>query len=543
MATLAINILSLAFPILMLQIYDRILVNHSSGTLNVLVFGVAVAVLMEGSLRLARSYITSWAGISYEYAIASNAMRYFIDADLVHVEKHGAGERLQSIASFAKLREFYGGQALVTLIDVPFAFLFLGLIAYLAGWLAVVPFLLICVFGIIGWKTGKKLKNSIAARDASDNKRYDFIVEVLHGIHTVKSMGTEASFHRRYEKLEEKSSIDTYNSAVLSATSNNYGALFNEIMVISVLSVGAPMVINGHFTTGTLAASVLLAGRLMQPIQKTLSLWSRFQDFVLAEEKTKKIFATPQVKREEKIKHKVREGHLEIENVVFAYSGSAPILNNIKMELELGDTISISGDYNSGKSTLLRLMAGIYVPISGSVKIDNVEASSYIAEELVDHVGFMSDEGVIFQGTIMDNLTAFHPEYEKKAIEIAALLRIDKEVNKLPKGYETMLIDSQADPITRGLKQRIIVARVLVRKPRVLLFDNADRSLDRDGYNYVIRLLHLLKGKTTMVLVSSDQNIMRLADKEFILENGSLKDASRQDSKIYALRPFQELRL
>lgn len=541
-STLAINILSLALPIMVLQVYDRILANHSIGTLKVLVVGVTIVVVLEGILRIGRSYITAWAGMVYEYTLTSNAMRYFIHGDIAKMEKRGAGEHMQDIGSFAKLRDFYGGQALMTMVDIPFAVLFLALIGYLAGSLVLVPLILMVVFASTAWLLGNKLKKAIKAQGECDDKRYNFIVETLHGIHTVKSYGVESVFQRRYERMEEESSITNYNTAILSTRAYSLSIVFNEIMVVSVVTVGAPMVMSGHFTTGTLIASVLLSGRLMQPLQKALSLWTRFQDFRLASEKAKDIFSIPQVKKKMNLDTSDRSGTLEIKDMSFGYDDKL-LFDNINLSLEPGAVISIGGDHNSGKSTLLRLIAGLYVPNSGSVVVDGTEVSKYKAEDLIDHVGFMSDEGVIFQGTILDNLTGFNDDKENKAFEIAELLKITDDIAMLPSGYDTVLNDGVADPIPPGLKQRITLARVLVNKPRVILFDNADRALDRDGYNYIVKLLTKLKGKATIILASGDHNIMRLADREYILENGALQEVDSHDSKIYDVHSFRELKI
>jgi len=541
-ATLAINLLSLALPVMVLQVYDRILVNRSEGTLLVLGIGVCIAIFFEAILRIARSYTMSWTGSVYEYTLAANAMRYYINADPTKVKTEGTGRQIQNLGAFSKLRDFYGGQTMITLVDIPFAIVFLILISYLAGKLVFVPIVLIAIFMVITWFLGNRLMTALKAQGACDDKRYNFIIEALQGIHSIKAYGVEAVFQRRYEKLEEDSSLSNYNASLISTEGYTFGVLFNEIMVIAVVSVGAPMVINGDFTTGGLIATILLSGRLMQPIQKALFLWTHFQDFRIANETADSIFSIDQIQRQKGEGNHENAGTIEIKNLSFGY-GSNMLFNDINLSLRIPDIIAIHGGNNVGKSTLLRLIAGILQPSSGSVIVDGIHVSELASEDLVCHVGLIAAESVMFQGTIMENLTAFDESKEAQAIEIATVLKVDREIALLPHGYETKVNDGFADIIAPGIKQRIAIIRVLLNKPKIILFNNADKGLDREGYGYLINLLTMLKGRVTMIVSTDDQNISRLADRHYLLEDGNLSEVEAQSAAAFEIKPYKELKL
>jgi ATP-binding cassette, subfamily C, bacterial LapB len=541
-ATVAINLLSLALPVMVLQIYDRIIANGSVGTLSVLSIGVCIAIFLEGVLRIARSYITGWTGMMYEYSMAANAMRCYINADPAKLKKEGTGQQIQNLGAFSKLRDFYGGQTLVTLVDIPFSLVFIALISYLTGELVFVPLTLIFAFMIISWIMGNRLMQALKVQGKSDDQRYNFIIEALQGIHSIKSYGLEAVFARRYERLEEDSSLSNYNASLISTEGYTFGVLFNEIIVIAVITFGAPMVISGELTTGALIATLLLSGRLMQPIQKALFLWTQFQDYRLANETANEIYSIEQIKRKTMTERPPKLGHISFKNVAFSYREKV-IFSNINLELNLPDTIAIHGPNSSGKSTLMRLIAGISEPTEGEVKIDGVKSSSFLSEDLVHHVGLITSENAMFQGTIMENLTAFNEEKEAEAVALSKLLNIDKEIALLPKGYETKINDGFADTIAPGVKQRIAIARVLLNKPKIILFNNADKGLDREGYNHLIKLLTLLKGKVTMIITTDDHNIAKLADRNFILKNGVLREVKTQDSSIFEVKPYKELKI
>ena len=541
-ATLAINLLSLALPVMVLQVYDRVLVNRSDGTLVVLIVGVCIAIFFEAILRIARSYAMSWTGAVYEYTLAANAMRYYINADPMKTKIEGAGRQIQNLGAFSKLRDFYGGQTMVTLVDIPFAIVFLVLIAYLSGTLVFVPIVLITIFMVITWFLGNRLMRAIKAQGVCDDKRYNFIIETLQGIHSIKSYGIETVFQRRYEKLEEDSSLTNYNASLVSTEGYTFGVLFNEVMIIAVVSVGAPMVINGDFTTGGLIATVLLSGRLMQPIQKALFLWTQFQDYRLANETANSIFSIDQIQRRQAEANHETIGTIELKDVSFGY-GSNLIFSGINLSLRVPDIIAIHGANNAGKSTLLRLIAGISRPSSGSVIVDGIHASELASEDLVYHVGLIAAESIMFQGTIMENLTAFDESKEARALELAALLNVDREIALLPHGYETKVSDGFADTIAPGIKQRVAIIRVLLNKPKIILFNNADKGLDREGYSHLIKLLTMLKGKVTMIVTTDDQNISKLADRHYLLKNGNLTEVEAQSAAIFEVKPYKELKI
>jgi ATP-binding cassette subfamily C protein LapB len=541
-ATLAINLLSLALPVMVLQVYDRILVNRSDGTLILLTVGVCIAIFFEAILRIARSYAMNWTGAVYEYTLAANAMRYYINADPMKTKIEGAGKQIQNLGAFTTLRDFYGGQTMITLVDIPFAIVFLSLISYLAGMLVFVPIVLITIFMIITWFLGNRLMRALKAQGACDDKRYNFIIETLQGIHSIKSYGIEVVFQRRYEKLEEDSSITNYNASLINTEGYTFGILFNEVMIIAVVSIGAPMVINGDFTTGGLIATVLLSGRLMQPIQKALFLWTHFQDYRIANETANSIFSIDQIQRQKAEVNHESVGTIELKNVSFGY-GSNLIFNDINLSLRVPDIIAIHGPNNTGKSTLLRLIAGISKPSSGSVIVDGISVSELASEDLVHHVGLIAAESIMFQGTILENLTAFDESKELRALELAAILNVDKEIALLPYGYETKVSDGFADTIAPGIKQRIAIIRVLLNKPKIILFNNADKGLDREGYGHLIKLLTLLKGKVTMIVTTDDQNISKLADRHYLLKDGNLSEVEAQSAAIFEIKPYKELKI
>jgi ATP-binding cassette subfamily C protein LapB len=545
LCTLAVSILSLALPVMTLQVYDRILPNPGTGTLPVLITGVCLAIFLEALLRLSRSYVIGRSGAAYEHRMACSAMQKILNADLNQMGSYGVGEHLHRMGAVGKLRDFYNGYALTVLAELAFVPLFFALIVYIGQELAIVPAAVLCTFILISLWKGYRLRHTLKVRENVDDKRFNFLIESLEGIHTIKAFALEKFFERRYEALEENSTLANYKVTQETASTFNIGAIFSHIMVAAVISVGAWFALEHKITTGGLIAVLLLSGRIMQPVQKALALWARYQDYSLSRKNIESLFLTPQktiIKREHE-DNILPDGCLNVSNLSFQYKKEQkPILKNINLQLKRGDIVLISGSHGTGKTTLLNLIAGIYPPTDGKIEIDGESINTYQAEELARHVGYIRSQPIIFRGTIRDNITCFGQTNESQAREVAALLNVDKDVAKLPSGFDTLLSGNNTDSIPPGLKQRISIVRVLATKPRLILFDNADRSLDKDGYSMIYSLLARLKGKASMVLVSDDKNICGLAEHLYELENGTLIETENPFSRGN-VRPYKELKL
>ncbi len=545
LSTVAINILGLSLPIMTLQVYDRVLPNQGSGTLPVLVTGVCLAIVLEACLRLSRAYVTGRSGATYEHMIANGAMQKILNADLSRMGSYGVGEHLHRLASVSKLKDFYNGNSLITLTELLFVPIFLGLILYISGWLVAVPLVAIVIFAFLSFVKGFHLRDALHAREVADDKRFNFLIETLEGIHTVKSFSLERQFERKYETLEELSTRENYAVTQERAGIFNTGSIFSHLMVVCVISIGAWLVLSHSLTTGALIATLLLSGRVMQPVQKALALWVRYQDYSLAHKNITSLFDTPQqqIANADSNYNSSSNGELEINNLCFRFlDDESNILNKLDLKVDQGDVALINGAHGSGKTTLLNLIAGVYPPTEGEIIVDQNNINKYTPEKLTRHIGYIKTRGVIFRGTIRDNITCFGQSENEKVKEIAALFEVDRDVAKLPGGFDSFLNGDNTDNIPAGLKQKISIVRVLASKPRIILYDNADHSLDKKGYIMMYNLLARLVGMASMVLVSDDANISNLAKSRYELRNGVLQRIEKKETSS-VIHPYRELKL
>ena len=522
-ASLFLNLLGLALPLSMLQIYDRILPNHSVGTMVLLLVGVLAALLAESVLSYGRSHITGWIGARFEHQAACLGLQRMLMTSLHIYEKEGTGVHLDRMSSLATVRDFYAGQALMTFMDLPFALIYLSLVAFLGGWLVVVPSAILIIFTYSAMRIGIKLRAAIAKRMTADDRRFNFLIEVLGGIHAVKSMAMEAQMVRRYERLQENCAQSNHDVALESSTALSVSAFFNQITMLAVVAFGSLIVMNGDMTTGGLAACSMLAGRAMTPLQKALGVWTRFQSFILARERIQELFNLPfEAKPGLPAMPKVHGG-ISLDNVSFRFSDKLPwIIRNVSLDVAAGECVAITGENGSGKTTLLALMQGTLRPTEGKALVDGLDINDYDPKSVREQVAHLPQAGVLFQGTILQNLTMFRSSLEDTAIETASMLGLDEVVATMAYGFDTPVADGAYDSLPRGIKQRIAITRALVSNPKIVLFDEANASVDTAGDNFLRVWLERSKGKRTLILVTPRPSLLKLADRVYDLTDGGL---------------------
>lgn len=539
LSSTAINILALALPLMTMQIYDRVMANHAEDTLMVLSIGVIVAAMLEFTLRTMRSFIVSADGATFEQHAMDQAVSRLVESEPRSLASRTSASLMQDIASAGRLKDYYSGQMATTLmVDAPFALLFLGLAAYLAGSLALVAIGVLLIIGTYAWKQGLELEQLMHDRERQDNRRYGFITETLHAIHTVKAQCLEAVSVRKFENVQRNSGILTFNITRAQGETGTYSYLATQLMTVAIVCLGAPMAITGKITVGVLVACIMLSGQVMQPMQRALGIWLRLQDINVARNRLASL--TGRKEREYLADDQLNPnlGTLKMENVRFSYLPGQPILDGLSLEIGPGDAIAIQGAPGIGKTTLLEIMAGLSAPDSGRIQLCGMDPARLPQAVRNQYVAYLSTRGVTFVGNIMDNLTGFDTRLQNEAIEMADLLGLSQAIALLPAGYDTPLDGLATDVVPPGFKQRVAIARVLLRRPRLILYDNADQGLDRESYGAVFTLLTRLKRKASLVIVSDDRNMMSLADRVLDLRHGVLLPLS--DSQLALPSRFRQ---
>jgi len=527
----ALNILGLALPLAMLQIYDRIIPNAAFGTLGILVLGLGTAIIMEAVLRQARSAIIAWEGARFEHRTTVELVERFLDAPVAEVESKAIGTHLDRLNSVEAIRDFYGQQASLLLVDAPFLIIYLGLMAYIGGAMVLAPVLLVALFGTLAWVTGHALHDVHGKRKVLDDRRYNFIVEVLSNIHTAKGLAMERVLARRYERLMASSAALSWRANYLGSVSESFGSGFAQLSTIAVGGFGAWLVIHGQMSTGALAAATMLAGRSVQPLLRSLALWTRYQAVRLSMERMRAIASMPRERNEDAATLGALES-LTLENVFFRYVEEGPqLFAGLDLTIRRGETIGISGANGCGKSSLLWMLMGGLHPQEGRVTVNGAPIETINLKTLRQQVAFIPQRAVLFKGTVLDNLTNFDVDANlAQALDLATALGLDRYFAGVPDGYEMEIGAATNGGLPSGVVQRIAMVRALVGDPQLILFDEANAALDQAGDKLMRELLVRYQTRAAIVIVSFRPSLLAIADRQYHLRDGRLVDVTPQAS-------------
>ncbi len=530
-ASFGINLLSLALPIVILQVYDRILPNAALDSFGIMVIGLCGVVLVEAALRVGRSYIMIWIGARFEHTGAVAAFDRILKADIGRFEREEAGTYVARLQGMDALREFYSGQAALVLVDLPFVAIYIGVIWFIAGWLVVIPVALLVCFAVLSLTIGARLRTAVKRRSQTDERRHNFIIETLSGVHTVKSMAMEPLMIRRHERLQAQSADAVYELSRLNSLSQGLGGAFSQIAMVAIVSIGSLSVIANTLTIGALAATILLTGRALQPVLRAMGLWTQFQGIRLARQRIDEIYALPledttasEPNGPSGSRSPTLIGAMTLDAVSFRYRDDGPsILDNVSLVIRSGEAIGITGDNGTGKSTIVNLMSGICRPSQGRVLIDDRDMTTMDPVALRAQIGHMPQSGALFRGTLLDNLTMFREgDVVERAIDLAQALGLDEVITRMPRGLDTRLGETTVDTLPDGVKQRIIMVRALVDQPQIILFDNANAALDQQSDQRLGILLQRYRGSRTMVIASHRPSLLRMCDRCYRVIDGQL---------------------
>ncbi|CAA7615054.1 peptidase domain-containing ABC transporter [Magnetospirillum sp. UT-4] len=542
-ASVVLNVLALALPLALLQVYDRIIPNSSIGTLLLLLAGVAGAIFLESTLRVARAEIISWIGVQYEHKSACNSFTRIMNTPADELERVGAGELIERLGGLPTVREVFAENWTLVVCDLPFVLLFLGGIAYLAGWLVLAPTLVLAAF--IGFTLAGKAKAEKAIADFNQvrDRRQNFSIEVIQGVHSVKALAMEAQMIQRYARLQAAVAQNSHRVVSVNAESMGIAGIFSQLLTLSVVVFGGLMVVDNALTVGGLSACTLLAGRALQPIQKAVGLYTRWRQAVMMRDRFETIFALPQECQPASPVTSPLVGKVELKDVHFRpVPDEDPIFAGLELTVEPGERIAIGGENGAGKSTLLRLIHGSIAPHQGSVLLDGVPVGEYDRDHLLRHdgVALIPQRGELLRGTILENLTMFRAERRKEALRLAGLLGLDDVIYRLANGYHTRVGDGGSDILPRGVIQRVAVVRSLVSRPRVLLFDEANAAMDGPGDERLRNYFETLSRDVTLIMITLRPSLQRLADRMYRIEKGVLVPAVAAAPQPVAAAPAEQ---
>lgn len=524
------NLLTFALPLLMLQIYDRIIPRKGVESLTVLAIGVVIAIAVELIMRVARSHLMALSGDAFSRAMHERVFKRLLNSELSDIEKEPPGVHLDRISSIDRVREFRFGETAMATLDLPFAALFLIAIVMLAPALAVL--ILVLLGGALFITTF--LQSHVLAlsekKHEIDRRRYSFLLEVLNGIEPIKSFNLEAFMERRYERLMGSTAGIGMLSARRASFAQAVTGAIGQYTPAIVAGCGSILVIQQSITVGSLAAVTLLASRIVQPVLRLSALRSSEDDVRRAELELENFVNTTEQPAGTQNCDAIDT--ISLSNICVQRPGqSQPMYNNLNLELSRGEAIVIDGTNGSGRSSLLWLIMGYFRANSGRMLINGVDMSEYRPSELRERIAYLPPQPKMLAGTVLENMTNFQPErYLDEVFDIADALGVANYFAVHKDGLSTQVGYGLDAGLPTSVSQRVPLVGALVGHPDIILFDEANANLDFEGDQKLLNYLKNAKANAAIIMVTQRPSYAAIADRHYMIENGQLVDVTNNDT-------------
>lgn len=516
-----VNFLGLALPLTILHVYDRVLPNQAFNTLAMLVIGLIGVVILDSVLRIGRGAIMGWRAAAFGHSKSMDAMARLMASNSSQLKNTKGSAIISQLQALSDMSEFQGSTARLLLIDIAWVPVFAIVITVIAGPLIAVPTAFLIAFVIyISFQT-RRLRTIIDKREEVEERKYDFMLETLQTMQTVKSHAMEPLMMRRFERLQSSSSLELKHNVLSSQTIAQAAGLFALLMTLGVVVFGALMVIGGSLTIGALAACMLLSSQMMQPIMRSLSSWTQIVQNDHKKAEVDKLYAQISgqpaiIERVERHQPEFAPASISIRDLAFHGANDQVVFENINLDIAKGQFVGLKGADGSGRSVLLRNIMGELAPTHGEISVNGMAPSD--ARRLMAYVGQVPQ---VFRGSILDNLTLFGTYTAQDAKWVADLSGLSSEIHRLPDGFDTQLLGSSNPELSTAFSQLICIARAVVSKPSILLLDASNNGLDAKTESSFADMLQHLSGKMTIILATQRPSLLRQSDAVFELSNRS----------------------
>ena len=536
-AAFLINLFALATPLFIMNVYDRVVPNNAIETLWVLALGVGIVFAFDFLLRVLRNYFADVAGRGADTLIASRMFQQVMGMRMAS-RPQSAGALASHLREFETLRDFFTSATLTTMIDLPFVFIFIAMIWYVGGPLAYVPLVAAPLVFLVG--LGLQIPLNIFLRRAFSQaaEKHGILFEVIGGLETLKSMGAEGRMQRRWEQCVGETAKSGAQVRSLSTVAISFAAFSQNMVTVGVVIFGVYRIAEGDMTVGALVAATILAGRTMAPLAQVAGIATRFQQARAALKALDKIMTMPTERPDARafVHRPGLNGDIEFKNVVFSYPGQkSPVLNDLSFRIKAGERVGVIGRIGSGKSTIERLILGLYEPASGAVLVDGTDVRQIDPADLRRNIGCVPQETVLFAGSVRDNITLSAPNSDDAAVLRAARIAGVEEFTRLhPQGFD-MPVGERGEAISGGQRQAVAVARSVLADRPIFIMDEPTSAMDSGAENqFKIRLQEVIDGKT-LVLITHRASLLSLVDRLIVIDGGKVVADGPRESVLKRL--------
>ncbi len=541
-AALFIYMLALVVPLFFQIVIDKVLVNKAVNTLHVITIGIGIALLFDAVLNYLRSYLLLHATSKIDVRVATRTFGHMLALPMDYFERITAGVLTKHMQQGSKIREFLTGQLFLTLLDSAALIVFLPILYWYSWKLTLIVLFFSALLALtIGVLLGP-YRRRLEALYIAEGDRQAMLVESIHGAQTVKALSMEPTQRKKWDDRSAQAVAMHYRVGKISIAATTISKMLEKFMTVAIVFVGASLVFADEITVGALVAFNMISGRVSGPLVQLVSLVHSYQEAALSVRMLGEVMNRP---AEAGLGHGLRppiDGHIEFDNVTFQYNAtSAPALDGVSLEFPAGQIIGVVGRSGSGKTTVTRLVQGMYPVQSGLIRVDGLDMRELDIAHLRQNIGVVLQENFLFRGTVRENIGMAKSNATFQEIVYAAKLAgADEFVERMPQSYDTMLEENGSN-LSGGQKQRLAIARALLTNPRILIFDEATSALDPESEAIIQTNLRKIARGRTVIIVSHRLSTLTGCDAICVLERGRIEKIGNHRALLDESKVYQEL--
>ncbi len=536
-ASLLINALTLATYFYAINVFDRVVPNNAFETLWVLTIGVMLVLLFDMALKILRSYFTDLAGKKADVVLSANIFERMLGINLA-AKPVSVGSFMGNMNEFNSLRDFMTSTTLIAFVDLPFIFLYIIVIWWIGGPLAWIPLSALPIGLLIGYLLQGPLSKLVRESVRMGTQKQATLAETLICLEPIKALGAEGPMQSKWENQVGEVANMGLKAHLYSAVTANLSWFVQQVATVAVIVYGVYLIADREITLGALVISWVLTRRTLAPLGQIATLMTRYQyarDALLFFDRMMELPVERPAGKPFVSRAKLG-GKIEFRNVSFNYPGNPePALNNVSFTIQKGEHVGIIGRIGSGKTTIEKLILGLYQPSAGAVLIDDIDIHQMDPADLRRDIGYVPQDVVLFYGTVRENIVIAAPySRDSDMLRAAETSGVSEFIKRNPQGYD-LTIGERGESLSGGQKQTIAIARALLRSPPILLFDEPSNSMDPQTERTFMEKLSATLEDKTLVLVTHHHSVLPLVSRLIVLDSGQVVADGPKEQILAAL--------
>ncbi len=533
-ASFTLQLLGLATPLITQVVIDKVMVQGSIPTLDVMALALLAVALFEAILGILRLFIFTHTARRLDLSLSAQLFRHLMRLPLAYFESRRVGDTVARVQELENIRQFLTGTALTVVLDSIFAVVYLALMFFYSIPLTGVALAVLPLYAALTLTTTPILRNWLNETFNRNADSQSFLVETVTGIHSVKAHSAEKPSRDRWEGLFARYIRTSFKASTTSNISNNLGDFLTNFSYLLILWVGAHLVIKQELTVGQLVAFQMLSGRVTGPLLRLVQLWQNLQQVLLSVDRIGDILnVAPEAEPGSGLVLPTLKGQVSFDQVFFRYNpNQEPVLKGISFDVQPGMLVGVVGRSGSGKSTLSKLLQRLYLPEAGRILVDGFDIKSADLHSLRSQMGVVLQEDFLFNGNIIDNISLGRPDITAEQVVAAARMAAAHDfVSELPQGYETN-VGERGTALSGGQRQRIALARLFLSNSPILVLDEATSALDSETEQQVLQSLQSISDNRTVFLIAHRFAPLKKADLILVMEKGVIAEKGTHEELL-----------